>query len=356
MAVRGLLRYFFAMRPVDNPRQRFERQYVEWIDEPPPAQLDVREETTTKEILSKNDSPDVPFTWSLNPYRGCTHACAYCYARPTHEYLGFGAGTDFETRIVVKMRAPELLRARLAARAWRGDAIAFSGDTDCYQPLEAHYQLTRRCLEACRDMRNPVMIVTKSWLVQRDAALIGEIARVAGATACVSLAFDDPALARAIEPGAPRPARRIESIRALADAGVRTGVIFAPIIPGLNEDQIPAVLEKAKEAGAVFASRVLLRLPHAVKEVFLERVRRELPDRARRIESRIRDVRDGGLSDPRFHDRMRGVGAYWDLVDTTFRVHAARVGLASRDERQVAEPALPREAVLRPGDQLRLFG
>jgi DNA repair photolyase len=344
------------MRVVNNPRHRFERQYVEWLDEPPPARLEVHEETATKEILSKNDSPDIPFTWSLNPYRGCTHACAYCYARPTHEYLGFGAGTDFETRIVVKLQAPELLRARLGSRAWRGDVIAFSGDTDCYQPLEAHYHLTRRCLEACRDLRNPVMIVTKAWLVQRDAALIGEIARVAGATACVSLAFDDPALARAIEPGAPRPARRIEAIRALADAGVRTGVIFGPIIPGLNEDQIPTVLEKAKAAGAQFASRLLLRLPHAVKDVFLERVRRELPDRAKRIESRIRDVRGGGLSDSRFHDRMRGQGAYWDLVDATFRLHAARLGLAARDDRHVAEPALPRDPPHRPGDQLQLFG
>lgn len=353
------------MRPIENPRHRFEKQYVEWLEEPPPARLEVHEETATREILAKNDSPDLGFTWSLNPYRGCTHACAYCYARPSHEYLGFGAGTDFETKIVVKVNAPELLRRKLASKGWTGEPIAFSGDTDCYQPLEASYGLTRGCLEACRDAGNPVLLITKSFLISRDAALLADLSQRARVTACMSIAFADDDLSRLIEPGAPRPNRRFEALRRLADAGVRTGVLFAPIIPGLNEDQIPEVLERARDAGAQFASRVLLRLPHSVKDVFLESIRRTMPDRAKRIESRIREVRGGALNDPHFGSRMRGSGTYWDLVDQTFRVHAARLGLLDRpEERLMGEPRpSPRAAASRasrtppPGapEQLGLF-
>ena len=171
------------MRPVDNPRHRFESQYVEWLGEPPAARLTVYEETSTKEIVSTNDSPDLPFRHSVNPYRGCTHACAYCYARPSHEYLGHGAGTDFDTRIVAKLRAPELLRAKLTSRAWGFEPIAFSGDTDCYQPIEASYGLTRGCLEACRDVSQPVMLITKSYLITRDVALLAELSRRARVSA-----------------------------------------------------------------------------------------------------------------------------------------------------------------------------
>ncbi len=333
------------MRTIDNPAHRFERQYVEWLDEPPPARLQVEEESATREILSRNDSPDVGFTWSLNPYRGCAHACAYCYARPTHEYLGFGAGTDFETRLVVKVRAAELLRRKLASPSWSGETIAFSGDTDCYQPLEAAYGLTRDCLQACRDAGNPVLIITKSFLISRDAALLADLSQRARVTACLSIPFADDAMARLVEPGAPRPSKRFEAMRILSDAGVRTGVMFAPIIPGLNEDQIPEVLERARDAGAQFASRVVLRLPHGVKDVFLKRMQQVMPHRAARIESRIRDVRGGALNQSAFGARMRGSGAYWDLVDTTFRVHAARLGLLDREaarlEPAAAGPAAP---------------
>lgn len=315
------------MRPIENPRHRFERQYVEWLDEPPPARLEVHEETATKEILARNDSPDLAFTWSLNPYRGCAHACAYCYARPSHEYLGFGAGTDFETRIVVKVNAAELLRKKLASRSWDGSPIAFSGDTDCYQPLEASYGLTRACLEACLEASNPVLVITKSFLVSRDAALLASLSQRARVTACISVAFANDEMARKVEPGAPRPSKRLEALRRLADAGVRTGILFAPIIPGLNDDQIPEVLERARDAGAQFASRSLLRLPHSVREVFFENMRREFPDRAARVEARLRETRGGRLNDADFGTRMRGRGTYWELVDATFRVHAARLGL-----------------------------
>ena len=339
-----------CVRPVDNPRQRFERQYVEWLDEPPPARLEVFEETATRDILAENDSPDVGFRWSVNPYRGCTHACAYCYARPSHEYLGLGAGTDFETKVMVKVEAPRLLREALARRGWMFERIAFSGDTDCYQPLEAHYGLTRACLEACRDVANPVLIITKSHLVARDVDVIAELARRASVTVGFSIAFADDELARKIEPGAPRPSKRFEAMRVLSDAGVRTGVLFAPIIPGLNEDAIPAVLERARDAGARFASRILLRLPHSVKEVFLSRVAEQLPDRAKRIEHRIREVRGGALSDPRFGERHRGKGTYWESIDSLFRIHALRLGFPEIEDEDHAKPPPPR-----PGEQLDLF-
>lgn len=339
------------MRRVENPRHRFEAQYVEWLDEPPPALLDVHEETATKDIVSTNDSPDLPFRHSVNPYRGCTHACAYCYARPSHEYLGFGAGTDFETRIVAKLRAPELLRVKLATKAWSFEPIMFSGDTDCYQPIEAHYRLTRGCLEACLDAGNPVDIVTKSFLIARDVDVIAALARRTRVSVAFSIAFDDDDLARLVEPGAPRPTKRLEAMRILTDAGVRCGVLVAPIIPGLNEDAIPAILARAKDAGARFAGRILLRLPHAVKDVFLDRMKAATPDRARRIEARIRDVRGGALTDARFGDRFRGQGVYWDVIDALFQLHARRLGFPAMEAEDAKLPPPPH----RPGEQLELF-
>jgi DNA repair photolyase len=273
-----------------------------------------------------------------------------CYARPTHEYLGYGAGTDFETRLVAKLEAPRLLREALRRPSWRRELIAFSGDTDCYQPIEATYELTRQCLEACRDARNPVSVVTKSFLVSRDVGLLVDLAARARVSVMFSVAFDDDALARKVEPGAPRPSKRLEAMRVLSEAGIRTGVLFAPIIPGLNEDAIPAVLERAREAGARVAYSQLLRLPHAVKEVFLGRMADQLPDRVRRIEARIRDVRGGGLSEARFGDRMVGKGSYWHAVEQLFDVTARRLGYEELEREQPAEGAAPPE-----GEQLDLF-
>lgn len=337
------------MRRVDNPRNRFERSYVEWLEEPPPATLEVSEETA-RSILSENQSPDIPFRYSVNPYRGCTHACAYCYARPSHEYLGLGAGTDFETRLVAKLNAPELLREALARGSWAFEPICFSGDTDCYQPIEAEYGLTRRCLEACRDAANPVDVITKSFLVARDAQLLAELSRRAPVTVTFSIAFVDDALARAVEPGAPRPSKRFEAMAALAAAGVRTGVLVAPLIPGLNEEQVPAVLARAREHGARFAHPLLLRLPGAVREVFLERMEAALPERVRRIEARVRETRGGALTESRFHERMRGRGAYWDAIERLFEVHWRREGF---DE--LARADAERGPAPRAGEQLDLF-
>src|SRR5918911_588576 len=210
-------------RPIANPPNPWSTTEVEWLGEPPPARLEVYEDAT-REILSHNDSPDVGFTWSVNPYRGCGHACAYCYARPTHEYLGFGAGTDFETRIAAKLRAPELLRAAFERPSWRGETVVFSGVTDPYQPLEASLRLTRRCLEVCAAYQNPVAIITKAPLVERDVDLLASLARERAAEVMISLPFLDKARARALEPGAAAPERRLVAIQRLAEAGVPVGV------------------------------------------------------------------------------------------------------------------------------------
>jgi len=329
------------MRAVDNPRRRFEPHYLEWLEEPPSAELAVYEEEATRTILSRNDSPDLPFRWSLNPYRGCTHACAYCYARPDHEYLGFGAGTDFDTHIVVKVRAADLLRRALCRPSWRGEWISLSGDTDCYQPLEGHYRITRGCLEACLDFRNPVSIVTKSHLVTRDVDLLADMARRARISVCLSIPFASTRPARLLEPGTPPPSRRFEAMRILSEAGVRTGVMFAPIIPGLNEHDIPEVLKRTREAGGSFACRQLLRLPGPVEEVFFGRLRSIMPDRAGRIESRIREVRGGKLSESRFGRRHHGSGVYWEAIDSLWRLHVERLGLGAHPDTEEGSPVPP---------------
>ncbi len=336
------------MRHVANPPNPYARDEVEWLGEPPIARVEVYEEEA-RTVLTRNDSPDVPFTWSVNPYRGCLHACAYCYARPDHERLGWGAGTDFETRIVVKVRAAELLRKELARPAWKGELIAFSGDTDCYQPLEASYGLTRRCLEVCYAYRNPVGIITKSALIRRDVDLLASLCLETPSGVTMSIPFHDPEVARAIEPGTPPPRLRFEALKALADAGVPTSVLVAPIIPGLNDGDVPAILEAAAEAGARSAGKILLRLQGSVKDVFLRRLHAALPERAGRVEARLREIRGDTLTDGRFHHRMRGEGTYWKAVDDLFKLHARRLGLDERPPPQAAT------TFRRPEEQLDLF-
>lgn len=314
------------MRRIDNPPNPWQSSHVEWLGEPPPQALEVHEEDA-KSILSENDSPDLPFRWSLNPYRGCFHGCAYCYARPTHQYLGFGAGTDWERRLVVKRNAPELLRAQLLRSSWRGERIVFSGVTDCYQPLEASYRLTRRCLEVCREFRQPVGIITKGALVERDVDVLADLARHGAASVFVSVPFADAEDSRAIEPFVALPERRFAALRALADAGVPTGVSVSPLIPGLNDHQVPAILERARAAGAQHAFHVLLRLPAEVEDVFSARLRAAFPLRAEKVLSILRAMHGGRANDPRFHRRMRGEGARYEVVAQLFRTVAARLGL-----------------------------
>ncbi|MBI2190404.1 MAG: PA0069 family radical SAM protein [Planctomycetes bacterium] len=314
------------LRPVENPPNPFLGEHIEWLGPPPPVEVKVYEEEP-KAILSRNDSPDVHFRWSVNPYRGCFHACAYCYARPSHEYLGFGSGSDFESRLVVKRNAPERLREELMDESWLGELIAFSGDTDCYQPLEAVWKLTRRCLEVCAEFRNPVGIITKGLLIRRDIDVLQAMVSTGYVHVIFSIAFADDETARRVEPQAPPPSRRFEALRALSEAGIPTAVLLAPIIPGLNDRQIPLILERARDAGAQHAHPILLRLPGNVRTVFLERMEQAFPDRIRRIEARIRDTRGGWLSNPKFFERHRGEGIYWDGLHRLFEISARRLGL-----------------------------
>ncbi|MBI4717051.1 MAG: PA0069 family radical SAM protein [Planctomycetes bacterium] len=314
------------LRVVDNPPNPYLSQHAQWLEPPPLARLEVLEDASAS-ILSRNDSPDIPFTWSVNPYRGCQHACAYCYARRTHEYLGFGAGTDFDTRIVVKPRAPELLRAAFGAKKWQREGVNFSGVTDCYQPLEASYGLTRRCLEVCVEFRNPVVVVTKAFLVVRDADVLAELHRVAGARVLMSVPFLDAATADWIEPQAPPPPRRFEAIRRLSAAGIPVGVLVAPIIPGLNDRDMPRILEQAAAAGAQSAGFTGLRLPGSVAEVFLQRLEQAAPLRAGKVTKLLRNMHGGHLTDSRFGERMRGQGPYWKSIRDLFDLTCRRVGL-----------------------------
>jgi len=323
---------------------------VEWL-EAPDARLEVFEEDA-RTVLARNESPDVPFRWSVNPYRGCQHACAYCYARPTHQRIDFGAGTDFDRRIVVKRNAPECLRRELASRSWKREAIAFSGVTDCYQPLEAVYGLTRRCLEACLERRNPVGIVTKAALVRRDADLLAELERRAGAHVFVSIPFADDATARRIEPGATAPSKRFETLRALSLAGVPTGVAVAPLIPGLNEEDVPTILTRARRAGASRAFLMHLRLPAEVLPVFRERLEAAFPGRARKVLRAIAESRGGRLNESRFGARMRGSGPRWDAVRRLFELQCRRLGLETGE---LASPFAPPAVAESPPRQPSLF-
>ncbi len=308
-----------------NPPNPYLSEHRELLGEAPSAELEVYEDQS-KSILSHNDSPDLGFRWSVNPYRGCFHACGYCYARPTHEYFGLGAGTDFERKIFIKRRAPQLLEQAFRRRSWTGELIMFSGVTDCYQPLEAAYRLTRGCLEVCLAFRNPVAVITKSLLVRRDIDLLARLSRDARATVSLSIPFLDEDVARAIEPGAPTIRRRFETMQLLAEAGVPVGIGVAPVIPGLNDADIPGLLKEAKRCGASFAFHTLLRLPGSVKAVFFRRVQDSLPLRAARIEHRIREVRDGALSDSRFGHRHQGQGNYWEAIEQVWALWVRRLG------------------------------
>lgn len=345
------------MKPpqLSNPPNPWATTEVEYLEEIPKARLWVYEDHT-RGILATNDSPDVCFSWSVNPYRGCMHACAYCYARPSHEYLSLGAGTDFDTKIHVKPQAAKLLREALEKPSWKGELIVFSGVTDCYQPLEASYRLTRQLLEVCAEYRQAVHLITKAPLVERDVDVLSQLARESYAGVTVSIPFWDKDNARAIEPYVATPQRRIETVRRLSAAGIPVTVNVAPIIPGLSDEDMTRVVEAAAEAGAVRAAYVLLRLPGSVKEVFETRVRQALPLRAERILHRIRETRGGALYDSRFGIRGRGEGLYAEQIGNLFEVSARRAGLhvgcAAQDEADVTS-FFRRPVKQRP--QLELF-
>jgi len=477
------------VKPVSNPPNPWLSTHVEYLDEEPPplAALEIYEEEA-KSILSENDSPDLGFRWSLNPYRGCFHSCAYCswggtavtmadgsvrairdlragerilgteddrlvvtevrahwstrkravrvrlsgggelvtsadhrfltdggwkhvgddlstsdrlrgpnqdrrvtaieplgvdlpmydittgtgdfiangvishncYARPSHQYLGWGAGTDFDRKIVVKTNAAALLREALMKKSWAGETIMFSGITDCYQPVEASYGITRACLEVCEEFANPVGVITKSKVIQRDVDLFGRLARKTRTSATLSIPFARDEMARKIEPFASPPSRRFETLKMLSDAGVRTGIAIAPVIPGLNDPDIPELLERAREVGATHAFMTLLRLPLEVRPVFQERIRETLtPERVRRIEHAVVELRGGGIgrspdgsrkmNESRFFDRFVGQGERWKAIEALFDIHYRRLGFDDGDD--APQPTTFR----RPKNQLDLF-
>jgi DNA repair photolyase len=321
-----------------TPPNRFERQHHEPDPEAAPAPDDdspgeARRVPTqflpdaTRSLIVANDSPDVGFRYSINPYRGCEHGCAYCYARPGHEYLGMNAGLDFETQILVKHEAPALLREDLNRPNWRGEVIAISGVTDCYQPAERRFRLTRGCLEVLSEAHQACGIVTKNSLMLRDLDLLVSLARRRLAHVYVSVTTLDAQLARSLEPRTSPPAKRLEAIARLAEASVPVGVMAAPIIPGLNDQELPAILAAARSAGAVGAGYTLLRLPLAVRPIFEDWLQRHRPLQARRILGRIRDTRGGRLNDSQFGRRMRGQGEYAATIAATFKAFARKLGL-----------------------------
>ncbi|MBM4184720.1 MAG: PA0069 family radical SAM protein [Gemmatimonadetes bacterium] len=291
------------------------------------------------------------FDAGLNPYRGCSHWCAYCYARPTHEYLGFSAGLDFETKLMVKPDAPELLRTALSSRSWKPQVIGLSGNTDAYQPVERTLGITRRCLEVLAEFRNPVAVVTKSRLITRDVDVLSDLAAHRATAVVPSITSLRAEVQRAMEPRAASPAKRLEAVRILASAGIPVGVNVAPVVPGLTHQEVPQILEAAAEAGASFASYILLRLPWGVKEIFGTWLDQHYPERKDKVLNRVRDMRGGKLYDARFEVRGRGEGPWADQLKALFRVSVRKLGLDRR-------PVLSTEAFRvppRPGSQTDLF-
>ncbi|MFH1568435.1 MAG: PA0069 family radical SAM protein [Gemmatimonadota bacterium] len=315
-----------------NTANRFERLALE-LDPVAPEDGDSPRPTPTefyldhsKSILAGNDSSDLGFRFSVNPYRGCEHGCIYCYARPSHEYLGFSAGLDFETRILVKERAPELLAASFRRPSWQPQVVALSGNTDCYQPVERRLQLTRRCLQVFLDFRNPVTITTKNHLITRDLDLLRDLATLDLVHTTVSVTTLRPDLAAVMEPRTARPQRRLDAIEQLASAGVPVSVNVAPLIPGLNDEELPAILAAAAARGATDAGYLLVRLPGAVEPLFVDWLQRTFPDRAGKVLNRLRAMRGGQLSDNRIGRRFHGQGELADLMASVFGLARRRGG------------------------------
>jgi DNA repair photolyase len=320
--------YLTTQRVDDWEQIADDEEYLAALGRPPTEYLDDNSQT----IVATNDSPDVGFNYSVNPYRGCAHGCSYCFARPGHEYLGLSAGLDFETKIMVKRRAPELFREFLSNPRWKPETIMFSGVTDCFQPIERELRLTRGCLEIAAESRQPVAVITKNALITRDVDVLKELADHRAVNVALSVTTLDRDLARAMEPRTSTPEARLRAINVLSSAGVPTMVMIGPVIPGLNDSEIPAILKACKEAGASRANYVLLRLPSTVREVFLDWLHRERPNHAAKVESFIRSMRGGKLYESKWRERQRGKGVMAEQINQTFRVFASRYRLDGDSE------------------------
>lgn len=348
----------------DNPTGRFEREerlvrtedYDQLEDSGElDAEIQVRTQVlpdTSRTIISTNDSPDVGMDTTVNPYRGCEHGCIYCYARPTHEYLGLSAGVDFETKIFAKYDAPRLLREKLASRNWVPRTISFSGITDCYQPLEKKLELTRQCMQVLAECKNPAAIVTKNRLVTRDIDIFKDMAAWNGIGVLLSVTSLRPEITRAMEPRTSQPALRLKAIEQLAQNNIPVSVMIGPVVPGLTDHEIPAILKIAADAGASGAHYTMLRLPYGVKDLFSAWAHRHFPDRAERILSHVRDIRGGKLNSAKFGERMRGTGVFADNVADMFYLYRRKYGLNRRFE-SLSAAHFRRPS---PDGQLDLFG
>ena len=341
-----------------SPANRFEKLHVDLtdidsIDVDPATDEQPRRPTQyfrdgTKSIITRNNSPDVGFETSLNPYRGCEHGCIYCYARPTHDYLGFSAGLDFESKIMVKTNAPELLRTELESPRWQPQTLILSGVTDPYQPIERTLRITRGCLEVLAKFRNPVAIITKNRLVTRDVDILSELAACNAVAVNISVTSLDANLQRVLEPRTSSPQARLDAIRQLRSAGIPTGVMVAPIIPGLTDHEVPKILDACAKAGAQFAGYTIIRLPWAVAPLFEHWLEEHFPDRKEKVLGRIRDMRGSRLNNSQWHTRMTGEGIFAEQIASLFRVSCRHAGIGER-------PTLSTAAFQRTKEQLKLF-
>jgi DNA repair photolyase len=319
----------------ENPTNRFEHfHYVEgdYVQHVPGEEEEHRPLTRfyidpSKSILTKNNSPDVGFDFSVNPYRGCEHGCIYCFARPTHEYLGLSAGLDFETKILIKKNAPELLREKLLSKSWQGDAINLSGITDCYQPIERKFKLTRGIIEVLKEFKNPFTIITKNALVTRDIDLLAPMAEINAVGVFISVTTLDPKLAERMEPRTSHPHAKLKAIEKLAEAGIPVGSMLAPVIPGLTDHEMPSILKAVNSAGAKFVGYSLLRLPYVLDELFESWLVDHFPDRKEKVLNRIREIRGGKLNNSDFGSRMRGEGIYAEQLRAMFHLYCRKENL-----------------------------
>jgi DNA repair photolyase len=342
-----------------SPANRFEKLHVDLNDidvvdvdletEERPQRRTQYFRDETKSVITRNNSPDVGFETSLNPYRGCEHGCIYCYARPTHEYLGFSAGLDFESKIMVKTSAPELLRAELESPRWQPQTLVLSGVTDPYQPVERKLGITRGCLEVLARFRNPVAIITKNRLVTRDVDLLRDLAAHNGAAVNISVTSLDSNLQRVLEPRTSFPQARLDAISQLRSAGIPTGVMVAPIIPGLTDHEVPKIMDACAKAGAQFAGYTIVRLPWAVAPLFEHWLEEHFPERKEKVLGRIRHLRGNRLNNSKWHTRMTGEGIFAEQIASMFAISCRR-------NRMCARPKLSCASFQRQTTQLRLFG